>query len=213
MSLIAHHRLLSGGLLTPALRIVSLDGAIATGSTYTIIPANVPLVGSLLVITAGGSQNRTVVTPPVGFTQLASIGTGIPTNVMFYRVCTGSEPGSWTIVWSGNLNGGWDFQEFLNVDTASPFGFHYGNQGVGITTLAPAASGYSVTAPGVAFTYISKTLTTAWTPNSGYTDYGGPGEHKRALKYFSVPTTETVNWSGASQNVTGEIVLIKGKLV
>lgn len=212
MSLLGHHRLVSGGRLTPTFRN-ALNAGISTTSTYTITPGDTPLVGSLLIITAGGSSNRTVVTPPTGFTQVASIGTGIPTNVFFYRISTGSEPASWTIVWSGNLNGGWDYQEFLNVDLASPFGFHYGNQGTGITTLAPAASGYVVTMAGCAFTYISKTLTTAWNPDNGYTDYGGAGEHKRGLKFYSIPASETVNWAGLSQNVTGEVIFIKGRLV
>lgn len=212
MSLLSRHKLITGRLVPHVHNTVT--AGIGSTNTYTITPLVAPVAGRLLVITAGGTQSRSVVTPPTGFTNVASLGAGSGTNVLYYRIATGSEPANWTIVWSGSLNGGWDFMEVSAVDTVSPFGFHFGNSASSVTTLAPAASGYNVTMPGVAFTYISKSSTASWTPDNSYFDLSGAGEHKVGYKVYSGPATgDTVNWAGTVETVTAEIIFIKGKLI
>ena len=211
MSILVNHKLIDKTYLVPS--IIDTTAAIAAGATYTVTPLVTPTAGNLLIISAGGTQTRTLTTSPAGFTLLTTMGGGGGgTQALWWKVATGSEPANYSIVWGAILAGGWDIMEIKDTDIISPIDFQIGGNVIAGTSLA--LTSYNVTRPGLAFTCVSKTLTTNWTSDNGTTNLSGAGEHKRSYKiYSSVINNEIITWSGPSQNVIADLIYIKGRQI
>lgn len=209
MSLLANHGVIGGVWLIPSL--ISRTAATQSGTTFTITPLVTPTSGNLIVILSGGTQTRTTVTPPTGFTEESTAGGGSGTSKLFWKVAGGSEPANYTIDWSGTLNGGIAIIEYSNADTNSPIGMHIGANAIGTSAALPS---HSITTPGVTLTYIAKSGTSVWSADNSYTNITPSGEFRYATKtYNAVATGQNVSWSGTSETVNADLVLIKGKLI
>ncbi len=205
MSILAHR--VTRTYLLPTL--VSTAQGIGSTNTYTVTPAVTPTSGNMIIITGGGTQNRTVVTPPTGFTTVATAGGVGGTNVLFWKIAGGSEPASYSIVWSGILGGGWTFTELKNIADTSPVLTQVGGGVAPGTSLALPS--YDVTVPSYAITYASKSSTSAWTANNSFGNVNPSGQHKVARRRYTVPAFgEVTTWSGTSETVLADLVVFKG---
>lgn len=212
MSLLAtYNALLQPNRLIPTF----IQGVAGTGdgtTTFTVTPSTTPVQGNLLVIIAGGQQSRGVTTGPSGFTALTQQGAAvIPTNRIFYKFATGSEPANYTVVWNGTMVGGASFIEVENVDKHNPVALHYGTGGGPVTTLALPA--YNVHHPGIAFTFAGKSGTATWGPDNGFTNIPGAGASRKQYRiYYSYALNEVTTWSGTSESVNADIIVFNGKV-
>ena len=214
MSLLAtYNNLLRPIRLIPAF----VRGFAGTGdgtSTFTVTHPTPPVDGNLMVIMAGGQQARNIVTPPSGFTSLFQQGTvAIPTNRIWYKFATASEPSSYSIVWSGALTGLPSFAEVSNIDKVNPILFHYGTgSNVAVTTLPLPA--YNVNNPGIAFTFVGKSSTGTWGPDNDFTNIPGAGSNRKQYKiYYSTATNVMTTWSGTSETINADIIFFNGKVL
>lgn len=182
-----------------------------TSDTYTITPGVTATEGNLLVAIIGGAQSRGFNTIPSGWTHLVSIGGG-RTCSLFYKVAGAGEPASYDWVLTASLTGGYWYAEITNLDTTNPILLHIGAAGGPVTTLSPGT--FDVTEPCFALTYLSLASTATWNTDNGFTSSSPAGSFKFGGKFFnSVELSQTVNWSGASNTVTAELVLLRVRKV
>lgn len=210
MSLLANHGLIGRSWMIPV--VTSLGSASQSGTVFTFTPGSVPPTGDLIILVAGGTQSRASTIVPSGFTELAGIGGGGRTNSLFWKVATSSEPASYSITWNGSLDGGVSGFVLTNTNTTSPVNYHIGANAVASTTLNLPS--HNIPNPGVAFTMIAKSGTSAWTADNGYTNGTPSSQFKMAFKVFSaIAVSQAVQWSGTSETVTAELILINGRQI
>jgi hypothetical protein len=207
MSLLAHR--VSNMYLVPTQ--ISTAQGVGSGTTYTITPAVTPTDGNFLVITVGGTQTRVIVTPPTGFTEIATVTTLAGTNKMFYKVAS-SEPASYSIVWGLALGGGWTFTELTNIENSSPLGDHVGGETALGTSVALSA--YDVDRPGFTITCLSKSLGGAWGVDNSFINVNPSGSHKAARRrYVGIALGEATTWTGTNEQAIADLVVFKGRRI
>jgi len=213
MSFIHNHSKVGLQHATPSL--VYIEGtflSLSSTYTFTIAGGHVPTAGNIIIITAGGTQTRSVTTPPTGFTYVPpATGMAAGTVAYFWKKATGLESGTYTIVWGGgSLAGGYVYSEWRNVEVDSnPVYANVSGNAIGTTLALPAVN---ILQPSLGFSANAKSLTDAWSADSGYVTYQGVGQYKVAYKSFSDQLANHIlTWSGSSQSVNANILLLKGK--
>jgi hypothetical protein len=205
MSLLANHGLIGRLRLVPS--VVGYNQDVQAGSTYTVTPFASPTEGNLLIISCAGSNTVAVTSGPSGFTQSTLPFTGIK---LFLKVATASEPGTYSITFSGALFGGSMYTEIKD----SEYDLLQQRQAGPTNTNGLSFSSYDAPNAGIAVTYSQKNLTTNWTTDNGTVNQSGPGQHKVSHKIYPIKTTgEVITWSGPIQTVSTELFFINGKLI
>jgi hypothetical protein len=177
MSLLANHKLIGTGWATPQ-PVRSASSLNLSATTYTPAIGTQAAAGNLIVITSGGVQDRSVSSGPhtsLGFTRVNRAASGATLNV-WYKISDGTEGLSFPIVYSGNLQGGWVYSEWSNVDKTVPYSSESHVDSGGISVSGIANTPYTIPYPQlVIYDLILSSATTSWILDSSTLNLGGLG--------------------------------------
>lgn len=181
-----------------------------SGTSVLVTPSAPPVAGNVLFILLGGNASRTI-TPPSGFTLVPRVSIGATVGLM-WKVATGAEPADYTVNFSGTLDGGGTYFEIKDIDTSIAVE-SYGDESVGAVTSFNAGN-FSVPTPGIVFSILAKSGTSAWTPSNDFVISATPGQCKVGRKIYAYYTnSDTVTWSGTSETVVMDNYFFHAKYV
>jgi len=210
MTLQRPHILFAKGFKTPTL-VRSTFGALLNVTAVPVNAGATPIEGNLMVICVAGIQSRAP-TNPGGWSSIATV-TSAGTCTWFYKIAGAAEPSSWALSTGSNLQGGWLYAEFSNVDSGH-YGNTHNNAGVNVATWNLPA--INVPRPSIVLNNLvfpTGASGTNWGPqNLGYTLLGGVTQAQNTFTkwsykiYNKMAYGQQTNWTGGLCAVTSGVV-------
>jgi hypothetical protein len=185
------------GTTSPAWQ--SAQTATVTGTSLVITaPASIA-AGDLLVAHITSTQEAATVTPPAGWVLQANVGqAGQYRTRVYYKIATGSEPGSYTFTnSSGNIWHG-AISRFTGVDSLSPFANPAYTANVN-SSSHPTGSHIPNVDNNMVVALFSGRTNNTWTEDSGTERYdynGAAGNSSIAMSTQTQATAAAINITG-----------------